>query len=50
MEFIKQNIEWLFSGAGIYILGVIVTIILLILGIRNIKFRIKFEGHITNKK
>ena len=49
MELLKDNVEWLFSGAGIYILGFIVTLLCIMLGIRKIKFLIKFEGEVTNK-
>ncbi len=49
IEYIKQNLHWLFSGAGVYILGGVLSILLLFFGLRKIKFLIKFEGHVTNK-
>ena len=49
MAFIKDNVEWLFSGAGIYIIGVLVSFVVIIIGIKKIKFLIKYEGEITNK-
>ncbi|MFM2394755.1 MAG: hypothetical protein RLZZ546_2737 [Bacteroidota bacterium] len=50
MEYIKDNIQWLFSGVVIYILGVVASLITLTLGLRSIKFNITFKGDITNKK
>jgi hypothetical protein len=50
MDYIKNNIEWLFSGVGIYIIGFLVTLILIVFGIKSIKFFVKFEGTVTNKK
>lgn len=31
MEYIKDNIEWLFSGIGVYILGGVITVLLFII-------------------
>lgn len=50
IAYIKHNTQWLFSGAGIYFITAIVSILLLVFGFRKIKFWIKFEGHVTNKK
>jgi hypothetical protein len=50
MSYIQENIEWLFSGAGIYIVGGVISLLVIFLGMKSIKFFVKFEGTVTNKK
>jgi hypothetical protein len=48
MAWIENNKEWLFSGIGISIAATLFSIIIISIGIRKVKFKIKIDATITN--
>ncbi|MFZ1790968.1 MAG: hypothetical protein WAT92_21775 [Saprospiraceae bacterium] len=49
MNWIVNNMEWLFSGIGTPLIVALFTLILLCFGLRKIKFKIKVDATITNE-
>ena len=53
IQYLENNAEWLFSVIGITLLSLLITmsiaIIVFRVWLKKVKFKIKFQGEITNE-
>ena len=48
MNWVLNNKEWLFSGAGLSIIAAMISLLFLITTIKKVKFKIKVDATFTN--